>query len=218
MNPYRIVLADDHVILREGIKKMINETNGLKVVGEAGDGLELLRLVARTVPDMVILDISMPKMRGIEAAQEIRKRHSGIEVLFLSMHNKQEYLYLAVKAGAKGYMLKEDTGSELIRAIETIRSGSTYLSPLVLKELPHDLIGIFRGNRRFQDDPLTARERQVLKLVAEGCTSREISELLFISVHTVHNHRKNIKKKLNIKTNTELVKYAIKKGYSLNSV
>lgn len=214
MNTYRIILADDHVILREGIKKIINDTKGLSVIGEACDGLELLKLIQKKRPDMVILDISMPRLRGIEAACEIKKNHPWVEILFLSMHKKQEYLHLAVKAGAKGYLLKEDTGSELIQAIQTIRSGSTYLSTLILKELPHDSIGIFRGNYRYNEDPLTDRERQILKLVAEGRTSKEIAELLFISVHTVHNHRKNIKRKLNVKKNADLVKYAVQKGYA----
>ncbi len=214
MKPYRIVLADDHAILREGIRKMIDDTSGLTVVGEAGDGLELLRLVHHCDPHMVIVDIAMPGLRGIEAAHEIRKTHPQVEILFLSMHKTSEYLYLAVQVGAKGYLLKEDTGSELLRAIDAIRRGGTYLSPLIRQELPHDLMNLFRGDHHYDDDPLTSRERQVLKLVAEGRTSREIAALLFISVHTVNNHRKNIKRKLNIQKNTDLVRYALQKGYT----
>lgn len=218
MTPYRIVLADDHIMLREGIKRMIEETRGLAVVGEAGDGLELLRLLIHQVPDMVILDISMPRLRGLEAAAEIRKRHPGVAILFLSMYKKQEYLYLALQAGAKGYLLKEDTGTELIHAIQAIRSGRTYLSPLILKELPHDLIGIIQGHHRYDGDPLTPRERQVLQLVAEGKTSREIAADLCVSIHTVNNHRKNIRHKLNISTNAELIQFALRKGYALEPV
>jgi DNA-binding NarL/FixJ family response regulator len=214
MTPYRIVLADDHIMLREGIKRMIEETRGLAVVGEAGDGLELLRLLIHQVPDMVILDISMPRLRGLEAASEIRKRHPGVAILFLSMYKKQEYLYLALQAGAKGYLLKEDTGTELIHAIQAIRSGRTYLSSLILKEMPHDLIGLIQGNHRYDGDPLTSRERQVLQLVAEGKTSREIAAALCVSVHTVNNHRKNIRHKLNISTNAELIQFAMRKGYA----
>lgn len=213
MTPYRIILADDHVMLREGIKKIINDTKGMQVVAEASDGLELLRMVQKNPVDMVILDISMPRLRGIEAAQEIRKSNPGVKTLFLSMYKTKEYLHLALSAGARGYLLKEDTGSELINAIEAIRSGKTYLSPLFLKDLPDDLIDICRGNGQLDNDPLTSRERQVLKLIAEGKTSKEIAVLLFISIHTVNNHRKNIKNKLGIHKNADLIKYAMQQGY-----
>lgn len=213
MIAYRILLADDHVMLREGIRKIINDTKGMEVVAEASDGLELLSLLKQNPVDMVILDISMPRLRGIEAAQEIRKIHPQIKTLFLSMYKTKEYLHLALSAGAKGYLLKEDTGSELIHAINAIRSGKTYLSPLIAKDLPDDLISICRGDGRLDCDPLTPRERQVLKLIAEGKTSKEIAKLLFISIHTVNNHRKNIKKKLQILKNADIVKYAIQQGY-----
>jgi DNA-binding NarL/FixJ family response regulator len=213
MTPYRILLADDHVMLREGIRKIINETKGMEVVAEASDGLELLSLLKQNPVDMVILDISMPRLRGIEAAQEIRKIHPQVKTLFLSMYKTKEYLHLALSAGAKGYLLKEDTGSELIHAINAIRNGKTYLSPLISKDIPDDLISICRGDGRLDSDPLTPRERQVLKLIAEGKTSKEIAALLFISIHTVNNHRKNIKKKLQILKNADMVKYAIQQGY-----
>jgi DNA-binding NarL/FixJ family response regulator len=213
MRPYRIIIADDHVMLRDGIKRILNDTKGMQVIAEASDGLELLQLVKQHAADLVILDISMPRLRGIEAAQEIRKLHPNVKTLFLSMYKTKEYLHLAFSAGAKGYMLKENTGSELLHAIDAIRSGKTYLSPLIAKDLPEDLIGICRGDAYLEDDPLTSRERQILKLIAEGKTSKEISGLLFISIHTVNNHRKNIKNKLNIRKNADLVKYAIQKGY-----
>lgn len=213
MSSYRIILADDHAMLREGIKRIINETEGMQVVAEASDGLELLKLLKQNPVDMVILDINMPRLRGIEAAQEIRKSHPQIKTLILSMYKKKEYLHLALSAGAKGYLLKENTGSELIHAIDVIRHGKTYLSPLLLKDLPDDLIGICRGNARLNNDPLTPRERQILKLIAEGKTSREIAELLFISIHTVNNHRKNIKKKLKVRKNVDLIKHAMQQGY-----
>lgn len=213
MTAYRIILADDHVMLREGIKKIINETKGLKVVAEASDGLELIKMVQQHIADMVILDISMPRLRGIEAAQEIKKSYPEVKTLFLSMYKTKEYLHLALSAGAKGYVLKEDTGSELIHAIDAIRKGKTYLSPLILKDLSDDLIGICRGSSQLDRDPLTPRERQIVKLIAEGKTSKEIAGLLFISIHTVNNHRKNIKSKLKIRKNADLVKYAIEQGY-----
>lgn len=215
MKRYRIALADDHVMLREGIKKIINESKGMEVVGEASDGLMLLTILKRANPDMAILDISMPNLRGIEAAQEIRRCFPAVAILFLSMHKSREYLQKALAAGAKGYVLKEDSGSELIHAIETIRSGGSYLSPMLMEELSEDPIGICSGLRQFPEDPLTTRERQILQLIADGKTSREIAQLLFISIHTVHSHRKNIKRKLAIRQNADLVRYALKHGYAV---
>jgi len=207
MTVYRIVLADDHAMLREGIKSIINEAEDLQVVGEAADGLALLQLLKTTSTDMVVLDVSMPKLRGIEAAREIKRQYPDIKILFLSMYKKREYLRLAVAAGAEGYLLKEDTGFELITAIDTIRHGRTYLSSFILKEAPEDLIGICRGDHRFPGDILTSREREVLKLVGEGKTSKEIARMLFISPNTVNNHRKN----------ADLIKYAIQRGYSVEA-
>ena len=213
MPPYRIILADDHAMLREGIAKLINAAKGLQIVGEASDGLMLLRLMHHTRPDMVILDVSMPALRGIEAAQEIRRTYPAVAILFLSMHKKKEYLHLALAMGAKGYILKEDSGSELIQAIAKIRRGKTYLSPLFLKDVGADLIPIEGGGPHSPQEPLTAREKQVLQLIAEGKTSKEIGALLFISIHTVHSHRKNIKNKLDLRKNADLVRYAMEKGY-----
>lgn len=214
MPPYRIILADDHAMLREGIANLINAAKGLQIVGEASDGLMLLKLLNHTTPDMVIMDVSMPGLRGIEAAQEIRKTHPGVAVLFLSMHKKKEYLHLALATGAKGYVLKEDSGSELIQAIAAIRKGKTYLSPLFMQDVPADLIPTGPGSDHPPYEPLTAREKQVLQLIAEGKTSKEIGALLFISVHTVHSHRKNIKNKLDVRKNADLIRYAMEKGYT----
>lgn len=211
MAPYRIILADDHAMLREGIARLINSAKGLQIVGEASDGLMLLKLLHHTTPDMVILDVSMPGLRGIEAAQEIRKNYPGVAILFLSMHKKKEYLHLALATGARGYILKEDSGSELIQAIGEIRRGKTYLSPLFMKDVPADFIPTGYGSPQ---EPLTAREKQVLQLIAEGKTSKEIGALLFISIHTVHSHRKNIKSKLDLRKNADLVRYAMEKGYA----
>jgi DNA-binding NarL/FixJ family response regulator len=214
MPPYRIILADDHAMLREGIARLINAAKGLQIVGEASDGLMLLKLLHHTTPDMVILDVSMPGLRGIEAAQEIRKTYPGVAILFLSMHKKKEYLHLALATGAKGYILKEDSGSELIQAIAEIRRGKTYLSRLFMKDVPADFIPSESSAPGSPQEPLTAREKQVLQLIAEGKTSKEIGALLFISIHTVHSHRKNIKNKLDLRKNADLVRYAIEKGYA----
>jgi len=215
MKGYRIVLADDHAMLREGIKKIINEAEELEVVDEASDGLGLLDILKRNVPDMVILDVAMPKLRGIEVAQDIHKQFPGVAILFLSMHKSREYLQKALAAGARGYVVKEDSGDVLLHAIQTIRKGGSYLSPLMLKELSDDPLGLLGGMNRQPEDPLSPRERQILQLIAEGKTSKEIAQLLFISIHTVHNHRKNIRRKLSIRKNADLVKYALKHGYAL---
>lgn len=215
MTPYRIVLADDHVLVRQGLKRILEGMAGLEVVGEASDGLDLLNLLSRVTPHMVILDIFMPNLRGIEAIHEIKKIHPDVKVLILTMHKDKEYLYLALSAGAKGYLLKEDADKELFSAIEKVQQGKTYISPYFSEDVVDDLVQIGRadGKAIFEIDPLTSREREVLKLIAEGKSSKEIAALLFISVFTVNNHRASIMEKLNLNKATDLVKYAIRKGY-----
>ncbi|MFH0727384.1 MAG: response regulator transcription factor [Pseudomonadota bacterium] len=215
---YGIVLADDHALMREGIKNMINATRGLQVIGEASDGMELLKLMKRTTPDMVILDISMPGQRGIEAAKEILDRYPEVDILFLTMHKSSEFLSMALEVGAKGYLLKEDTGPQLLQAIQEIRNGRSYLSPKLSQEFSTEMIDICRGDRKASANHLTHRERQILKLIAEGNTDRQISDLLFISLRTAQRHRFNIRTKLNLKRTADLVKYAISEGYTANSV
>lgn len=214
MNEYRIVLADDHALLRQGIKGIIETSEDMAVIGEAGDGLELLNLLKRMTPDMVILDISMPNLRGFEATHEIKTSYPEIKILILSMHKQKEYLYHAFSAGAVGYLLKEDTDTELFTAIETVRKGELYVSPLLQKEITSDLLEIRRGAGKDADEKLTTREKEVLKLIAEGKSSKEIAALLFISSRTVEHHRASMMKKLRLKTIADLVKYAIQKGYT----
>jgi DNA-binding NarL/FixJ family response regulator len=210
---YRVILADDHVILREGIKRIIEESPDIQVIGEASDGLELLRLFNHARCDMVILDVSMPILRGIEATREIKKSQPSVKVLILTMHNKSDYIYNALAAGADGYLLKESSGDELKTAIETIRGGGTYVSKALTQDLTDDLVQFSRGAREPKRDQLTLREKEVLKLIVEGKTSSEIASLLFISIYTVNNHRANISKKLRIKKTADLVRYAIREGY-----
>ncbi len=214
MNPYRIILADDHVMLRQGIKKIIEESEDMTVVSEANDGLELLRLLKKVPADMVILDISMPNLRGIEATREIKISYPDIKVMILSMHQKKEYLYHALSAGAEGFCLKEDTDTELFTGIDTIRKGGVYLSPILSRQMTDDFIEICKGEGKLPEEPLTTREREVLKLLAEGKANKEIAELLYISIRTVQHHRANLMEKLKIKNLAELVKYAIRMGYT----
>lgn len=213
MKPYSIVLAEDHALVREGIRSLIENTPGLEVVGEAEDGLSLLRMLEKVRPRMVILDVAMPGMRGIEAAREIRARHPKVQILFLSMHRRREFLSMAFAAGAKGYLLKEDSSRELITAIDEIRKGRTYLSRRLAMEFPTEIVGICQGSDPTEAEPLTRREREVLKLIAEGHTDREISEKLYISLRTAQRHHGNIREKLNLKRTADIIRYAIARGY-----
>jgi len=202
VKPYSIILADDHVIFRRGIRKIIQEVDDFEVVGEAGDGLELLELLKDTRPDLIILDISMPHLRGLEATEEIKRQYPQVKVLLLTMHKKKSFVQLGLKAGADGFLLKEDADSELFRAIDTIRQRNTYLSPL-LANIMRDLALV-----ETETEKLTRREREVLKLLAEGKKPREIAALLYISLPTVRAHRYGIMRKLNLKSLVELIKYA----------
>lgn len=212
MAAYRVVLADDHLLFREGMKLLIRRMPDVEVVGEAGDGLELLQLLRELAPDMAIIDIAMPNLRGIEAAREIKMSHPHIKVLILTMHKSKEYLYHSISAGADGYLLKEDSDVELLSAIDKIRNGETYVTQILAGELAEDLSQIYLGKRPIPQEPLTTREREVLKMVSEGKSNNEIAALLSISVRTVENHRANIMKKLKMKKTADLVRYAVKEG------
>ena len=215
MDAYHIILADDHVMFRQGIKNILEKKKGFEVIGETGDGFHLLDLLEGLTPDLVILDISMPGLRGIEAARQIKKGFPGVKVLILSMHRDKQYIRSAISAGAEGYLLKEDADTELFAAIEKIQEGGRYLSPLLLGEFTDEFFqSRQKGQLTPQPEPLTTREREVLKFIAEGCSNKEIADLLFISVRTVENHRANIMRKLNIKSTASLIKYAINKGYT----
>lgn len=214
MSSYRILLADDHIMFRKGIKNILEKAKGLEIVGEADDGLKLLRLIQKVTPDMVILDISMPNLRGLEATREIKMILPNVKVLILTMHKDKEYVYSAISAGAEGYLLKEDADTELFAAIKKIRQEGYYISPLLSEEVTNELIKIYhKGQSTSDSNPLTIREREVLKLIAEGRLNKEVADLLFISIRTVEHHRANIMKKLNIKQTASLVRYAILKGY-----
>lgn len=214
MGAYRIVLADDHAMFRQGIKRIVEEMEGFAVVGETGDGVTLLKLLNKIQADMVIMDISMPSMRGIEATKEITSLYPDIKILILTMHRDMAYFEHAIAAGATGFLLKEDADVELVNAIKTIRSGKVYLSPLLTEALTGK---VFRSGSATGEKPeelLTTREREVLKLIAEGKTSKEIADLFNISTRTVQHHRANMMRKLEINKTAELIKYAIRKGYT----
>ena len=219
--PFKILLADDHVMFRRGVRSLIQGMNNVEVVGEAGDGFELLRLMKDIRPHLVIMDISMPNLRGLEATREIKILEPGVKVLILSMHKEREYLYHALTAGAEGYLLKEDADGELISAIETLRRGGTFISPLLSNQMADIFVDKCQARgapRSSVGEPLTIREREIVKLIAEGKSSKEIGELLFISSRTVQHHRANLMRKLNLKKSADLVKYAIQKGYVMATV
>ncbi|MFC1889407.1 response regulator [Thermodesulfobacteriota bacterium] len=218
MSSYRIALADDHVLVRDGVKRIIQESEEMEVIGEADDGLALLALMKETTPDLVILDISMEGMRGIEATKEIKAIHPGVKVLILTMHKNKEYLYHSLSAGADGYLIKEDSGTELFSAIQAIQKGELYISPTLSNELTDDLIKILQTGGKASEDLLTTREREILKLIAEGKSNKEIANLLFISVRTVEHHRANLMEKLNTRNIVDLIKYAIRKGYTSHEI
>jgi DNA-binding NarL/FixJ family response regulator len=215
MSAYQVVLADDHVLLRQGLRRIIEEAPDLKVVGEVSDGVDLLQLLNSIIPDMVILDISMPNLRGIEAVREIKTRRPHIKILLLTMHREIEYLHQALTWGADGYILKDDADTELFAAIDRIRKGSRYVSPSLSTDLAEFLMRMRHEEGRLYStsEILTNREREIIKLIAEGKTSKECAGILCISSRTVEHHRANIMDKLNIKKTADLVKYAVTKGY-----
>jgi DNA-binding NarL/FixJ family response regulator len=214
MNPYRVVLADDHAMFRQGVKRILQDAEDLEVVGEASDGIELLEVSKETSPDMVIIDISMPNLRGLEATREIKTLFPNVKVLILTMFRGKEYVYGAISAGAEGYLLKEDADTELFVAVKKIRQGGRYISPILSGELTHELVHTGHEGKSSPGNLLTLREKEVLKLIAEGKPHKEIADLLFISVRTVDHHRANIMRKLNIKDTANLTKYAIREGYT----
>jgi DNA-binding NarL/FixJ family response regulator len=208
MDVCSIMLADDHVMFRQGVKRIIEETPGLEVVGEANDGLELLRLLKAQEPQLVLLDISMPHLRGLEATREIKKLYPRVKVIFLTMHRSKEFLQQALEAGADGFLLKEDADFELLRAIQTIRGGGKFISSLLSAEMTD----LALRNNSADPDPLTLREKTIVKLLSEGKTPKEIADLLYISVFTVRRHRDNIMRKLNLTRLADLIRYALSRG------
>lgn len=212
MSPYTLVLADDHAMFRKGVKRILTGVDDLEVMGEAGDGLELLALLKKISPRMVILDIAMPNLRGLEATREIKRTYPHIKILLLTMHKKKEFIQQAMAAGADGYLLKEDADTELLKAVKTLRAGKKFISSLLTSEMA-DLV-----MTKSRTGSLTLREREVMKLVAEGKSSRQIADLLHISIYTVRRHRESIMRKLKLNNTADLVKYAIDQGYTSSNV
>jgi DNA-binding NarL/FixJ family response regulator len=215
MTSCRIVLADDHALFREGLKMVLSQKPECTIAGEASDGFELLKILKHgTPPDLVILDISMPRLRGIEAIREIRNINENIKILVLTMHRDENLLCEAFIAGADGYLLKENVTQELFGAMDTVLRGDSHISSLMDQQLKDSWVKLFREQRvLLPGDKLSVREKEVLKLVAEGASNKQIADSLFISVRTVDHHRAKIMEKLNLKSAAELIRYAITKGF-----
>ena len=210
---HRIVLAEDHTILREGLRAILAAEEDLQVVGEAKDGREAIRCAEELRPDLLILDLTMPGMNGLEALGEIKRVSAATRVLVLTVHKTEDYVFAALRAGADGYVLKDSTSAELLLALRSLLAGERYLcAPVATK-----VVAGYLGSRgapaaRTVFDELSPREREILKLIAEGYRSREIGERLFISLKTVEKHRANLMQKLNLSNVAALTAYAIEKG------
>jgi len=213
VQPIRIFLADDHKLLRQSLRVLLEKEPGLAIVGEAGDGLKTLDQVEALAPDVVLMDISMPHLDGLEATRRIKKRHPDVKVLILSMHGDDQYVGQALRAGASGYLLKDASKDELLLAIRAISQGGSYLSPRLSKMLIDDYL---RLSDQTAEDPyhdlLTDREREVFQLMAENQSSPEIGRILGISPKTVRNHRANLMEKLGLHSQSDVVMFALRHG------
>lgn len=207
----RVLIADDHTIVRSGVRLLLEAESDIKVVGEALDGREALNLVESLQPDVVLMDITMPEMDGLEATQQIKTRFPHINVLILTMHRSEEYFFELLKAGASGYILKGAKTSELINAVRVVQRGEVFLYPTMTQKLVKDYLRLLEWND--EDGPsLSPREKEILRLLAEGYNNKEIAEKLVISPSTVHSHRGNMMEKLGLNNRRELIQFARRRG------
>ncbi len=210
MGKIRILLVDDHTVMRDGIRALLSLHSDLEIAGEASEGKEAIEKAQELMPDVIVMDIAMPGMDGLEATRRITKKNPKARVLMLTQHDNKEYVLSTIKAGATGYVPKRALGSELVSAIRAVNKGEAFLYPSAAAALIEDYRQQAEGKEPY--DQLTAREREILKLIAEGHTSREIAEMLFISLKTVLGHRTKVMEKLDLHNRTELIKYAMRKG------
>jgi DNA-binding NarL/FixJ family response regulator len=210
---YRIVIAEDHTILREGLRALLSADPEFDVVGEAEDGRAAIRCCEELVPDLVLMDLSMPRMHGFEAIKEIKRQSPEMKIIVLTVHNTDEYILATLQAGADGYVLKDATQSELVMAIRNVLMGKRYLSPGISEKV---IEGYLEGKETLKTssawDTLTRREREILKLIAEGYKNKEVADNLCISLKTVEKHRANLMKKLDLHNAVELTTFAMEKG------
>lgn len=211
MSKIKVLVVDDHAMFREGIRSLLAGYDDIEILGEATDGKEAVEKTCHLTPHVVLMDIAMPVMSGLEATRRIQKECSNAKVLVLTQHEDSEYILSVVRAGAKGYISKTATASELVSAIRTVHRGESYLYPSAATALVGEYLKQ-AGGEKDEYERLTDREREILQLVAEGRTNREIANKLFISVKTVLRHRTNIMEKLGFHNRTELIRYAMSKG------
>ena len=213
MTPTRILLAEDHAVMRTGLRLVLERQSDFQVVGEASDGREAVALAQEHKPDVILMDIGMPNLNGIEAARQVTAALPQTSVVILSMHSDEAYVLRALKAGARGYLLKESAESDLIAAIRAVQNGKAFFSPAVSRMLVEDYVRQLQ-DREIEDsyELLTTREREVLQLIAEGKSNKEIANMLNLSLYTVESHRGNLMEKLNLHTVPELILYAVRKG------
>ncbi len=213
MKNIRILLADDHTVVRKGLRLLLESHAGLKVVADAADGRETVALAEEHRPDVIVMDVAMPILNGIEAARQISAKLPQTAIVFLSMHSDEGYVLKALKAGARGYLLKDSAEYDLINAVKAVTEGKAFFSPAISKLLVEDYMRQMR-ERKVEDsyELLTTRDREVLQLLAEGQNNKEVATILNLSLYTVETHRGNIFQKLNLHSGAELILYAIRKG------
>jgi DNA-binding NarL/FixJ family response regulator len=212
MNTITILLADDHDVVRRGMKMLLEDEEGIKVVGEASDGLDAIEKVKLLMPNVVILDLTMPKMTGIEAAKIISEEYPDVKILIFSMHHNKEYIVSSVENGANGYLLKDTSKDELLKAIKAVSEGRKYFPPEISEVIINELLAKATGTQeetRPIFEKITPKEKQILGMIVQGFNSREMADKLFLSIRTVDNHRANMMKKVKAKNTADLVKMAI---------
>lgn len=207
----RVLVVDDHAIMRDGIRALINEQEDMHVIGEAEDGRTAVDLAGRLHPDVVLMDIAMPLLNGLEATRQIKRDHPDIQVLVLTMYDHEEYVRQVLATGASGYILKRAAATDLVNAIRAVARGDAVLSPAITRLVINEYLRADTVQSSDESDKLTPREREVLQLIAEGHTSREIARLLDLSIKTVQAHRTSLMQKLDLHDRGELIKYAIQK-------
>ena len=220
MDTIKVLLAEDHTIVRKGLRSLLDSEAGIKVVGEAEDGREAIKKVEKLQPDVVLMDISMPGLNGLEATRQLKKRFPEIKFIILTVHDHEEYVLQTLRAGASGYLVKKAAPAELISAIRAVYSGESFLSPSISRTVIDEYVR--RSEQPSEKDEiyekLTNREREVLQLITEGHKNRKIADLLHVSLKTVETHKANIMNKLNVSGTAELIRYAMDKGLIIKDI